>query len=150
MKWLLALLILLATEARADHLIFSFGPSLNGGSSPKLATVGYEKLWDTTSLVMSCGALFEGDTPLAMCSIVPSVRVQTISGIFTRVGIGPAILSRTDDRLSSQFEFNIQYAIGITQSGWDVGLIGNHFSNAGLWPPNYGRDFLGLLVEIGL
>lgn len=145
---LLAFALLLPSLCQADHLVLSFGPSLNGSAYPKLVTGGYEFTWETTSLVATCGAMFESGLK-GVCSIVPSVRVETVGGIFTRVGVGPAFITGTDERLSSIFEFNIQYAIGITQSGWDVGLVGNHYSNAGIWPPNYGRDFLGLLVDIG-
>ncbi len=122
---------------------------MNGATNPKLAQVGYEKVFDPGSLLVQCGAMFEESTNYA-CGVVLSARVQTSGGMFTRVGFGPAAIAHTDDRLSSIFEFNIQYALGFEQGGWDIGIIGNHFSNAGIWPPNYGRDFLGLLIEIGI
>ncbi len=149
MKRLSFIFLFLFSSARADHIDIDFGPSMNGATNPKLAQVGYEKVFDPGSLLIQCGAMFEESTNYE-CGAVLSARVQTAGGMFTRVGFGPAAISHPDDRLSSIFEFNIQYALGFEQNGWDIGIIGNHFSNAGITPPNFGRDFLGLLIEIGL
>ncbi len=143
------LLLLLTSTAFADHVDISFGPSMNGATNPKLVTLGFEKVFDPGSALLSCGAMFEQSTNYE-CSLVLSARVQTTGGMFTRVGLGPALITHVDDRLSSIGEVNIQYALGFAQNGWDIGVIGNHFSNAGIVPPNFGRDFLGLLIEIGL
>lgn len=149
MKKLALLAILFSTLAYADHIDLSFGPSLNGGTNPKFAALGYEKVFDPGSLLLECGAMFAGP-PIGMCSLVLSARVETPTGLFVRMGVGPALVTRTDDRLSSIGEFNIQGAIGFSQGGWDIGLGYRHYSNAGLVPPNFGRDFWGGLIEIGL
>jgi hypothetical protein len=148
--FLASVLALSACPASADHLAVSFGPSLNGGATPKLVQAGYEYLLTNGSLLATCGAMFEGGETIGTCSALVSARVQTPGGMFTRVGIGPAFITETDSRLSSIFEFNIQGAVGWTQNGWDIGVVYNHYSNAGIWPPNFGRDFLGLLVDIEL
>lgn len=149
MRTLLAAILLLSCTAHADHLSISFGPSLNGGTNPKFAALGYEKVFDPGSLLFECGGMFEAPI-IGVCSAVLSARVQTQGGMFVRMGVGPAFITHTDDRLSSIFEFNIQSAIGFTQEGWDIGIGYRHYSNAGLFPPNYGRDFFGGLIEIGL
>lgn len=148
-RLLATLFLLFAASAHADHIDISFGPSMNGNTNPKLVTLGYEKVFDPGSALVSCGAMFEDSTNFE-CSGILSARVQTTGGMFSRIGFGPSFITHTDDRLSSIFEFNIQYALGFEQGNWDIGVIGNHFSNAGIWPPNYGRDFLGLLIEVGI
>ena len=135
--------------AWSDHLDLNFGPSLNGATNPKFAALGYEKVFDPGSLLLDCGGMFESPI-VGMCSLVLSARVQSASGVFVRLGAGPGVITRTDDRLSSPFEFNLQGALGFTQDGWDVGLGYRHYSNAGLVPPNFGRDFWGALIEIGI
>jgi hypothetical protein len=140
--------LLFSNPGHADHVVLAFGPSLNGGTNPKMAQLGYEFLFDHSSLLTSCAAMFESETN-GWCSAVVSARVQTSGGMFTRVGVGPAAIFHTDDRLGTIPEFNIQYALGFEQDGWDIGIIGNHLSNASLWQGvNQGRDFAALLVEI--
>lgn len=133
----------------ADHLVFSFGPTLNGNTNPKMAGVGYERVWNESSLLAECRGIFSSDLNGA-CALVFSARVETLSGLFMRLGAGPAWYFRRDDRVSSNFNFNLQGAIGLTHNGWDVGAGYFHYSNAGIWGPNLGRDFLGALIEVGL
>lgn len=131
----------------SEHLVLSFGPTLNGNTNPKFAALGFEKIWDDLSLLTECRGIFS-DPINGACSLVASARVETVSGLFMRVGAGPAWVFRKDDRVSSNFNFNIQGAIGITNQDVDIGLCYSHFSNAGLVPPNLGRDFIGPVIEI--
>lgn len=154
MKRLITALMLIGSiEARAgDYLTLGFGPSVDGETNPKMAALGYEKTWGEFSLYPHCGAMFEAQIN-GWCAIVPGVHVETTSGIFTRVGVGPSLFQHTDDRLSSNFEFNISFALGFIQGPVIVGIEGDHFSNAGL-PivnpnPNLGSDHILLLIEIG-
>src|SRR3990167_6568070 len=145
MRLCLALLLLASSASADDRIITSFGPSLNGGTNPKYLALGYEKAFDHLSVIGQCSGIFASPA-IAACSLVLSVRVETLDGIFARIGVGPGLISRTDDRLSSRGEVNIRYALGIDQGGWEVGLEGTHWSNAGWVPPNLGRDFAGFYL----
>lgn len=151
-SWLLALspiLLLCQSQARADNLSIGFGPSLDNNTHPQMLTIGHEKIWGEFSVYTHCGAMFESPWN-PWCAVVPSVHIESTSGIFTRAGVGPALFGYTDDRLSSHFNFNISWTVGLTQNGWEAGLEADHFSNAGLWPPNLGSDHLCLVIAAHL
>jgi len=150
MKYLIALSLLVASNAFADHLVLGFGPTLNGGINPKYGSLGYEYEFNfPMSLTAECGSWFSTPAGYA-CQELNSVRVLTPEGIFSRLGFGPAWIHPVDDRLSTPFEFSIQGAAGLEQDGWGVGIKYQHFSNAGIKQPNLGRDFLQGFVEIKL
>ena len=147
----IAVLCAAIKSAHADHLTAGFGPSLNGNTNPKYFSLGYEDMFSQSgSLLFQCGIFFEDVANVGNCSAVLSLRVQTPSGLFMRIGAGPGAITRTDDRLSSILEANIRYALGVTAFGCDVGFEGSHWSNAGFVPPNLGRDFIGGFVGIHL
>lgn len=138
-------------KANADsHLVLSFGPTLNGNTNPKMAGLGYElSLGRESSLLAECRGIFS-DPINGACALVISARVETSSGLFVRVGAGPAWVFHTDDRVSSNFNFNLQGVVGVVAGGMIIGGGYFHYSNAGLTPPNPGRDFIGPVVEIPL
>jgi hypothetical protein len=136
-------------RAFCDSVVITLGPTLNGNTNPKMAGLGYEYTWGQGSLLPECRAIFS-DPVNGACELVLSARVETHSGLFMRLGAGPAWYFREDDRVSSHFNFNLQGALGLTQNGWALGVVLIHYSNAGLVPPNLGRDYIGALVEIGI
>lgn len=149
-------LLALRPASAADHLVLSFGPTLNGNTNPKMAGVGYELSWSEASLLAECRGIFS-DPINGACSLVVSARVETASGLFVRVGAGPGWVFRTDDRVSSNFNFNLQGVVGVVSSqSLIIGAGYWHYSNAGLPVtgdspnPNLGRDFIGPVVEIAL
>jgi hypothetical protein len=143
-------LLLPSSGHPADHLVLSFGPTLNGNTNPKMAGVGYELSWSEASLLAECRGIFS-DPINGACSLVLSARVETVSGLFMRVGAGPGWVFHTDDRVSSKFNFNLQGVVGVVSSqDLVIGAGYWHYSNAGITPPNLGRDFIGPVVEIGL
>lgn len=148
MKLFLAFLMLFSVPAFAvDHITVAFGPSINGTTNPKMGAIGYEKVLGNLSLKLHCGAIFsEKWNP--WCALPISARVETASGLFMRTGVGPAFFKMTDERLSSRWQFNISTAVGLVQDGFAVGLEHDHFSNAGLVPPNLGSDHIMLIAEI--
>ena len=115
-----------------------------------MAGLGYERTLGESSLLAECRGIFS--SPLnGACSLVFSARVETLSGLFVRVGAGPAWVFRTDDRVRSHFNFNLQGVVGLASvGGMDIGAGLFHYSNAGLWGDNLGRDFLGAVIEIGI
>ncbi len=145
--FVLAFIFFTCLSAKADHITLGFGPSINGDVNPKMGSIGYEKIWGNISIKPRCGAIFSSPWN-GWCSVVVSTRVETVSGFFMRTGLGPAYFQRTSDRLSSRGQINMVTAIGMVQAGYAVGLEHNHFSNAGIVPPNPGSDSVCLVAEI--
>jgi len=148
-KWIFALAFLAASTAHADNLSIAFGPSLDGDTHPHMLAVGHEKILGEVSIFSHCGIMF-GSPWNPWCAVVPSVHIETLSGIFTRAGVGVAYFARTDDRVSSNVNANISWTVGLTQNGWEAFLEADHFSNGGLKPPNPGSDHVCLGVAVSL
>lgn len=131
-----------------DHLTIAFGPSVNGNTNPKMGAVGYERVSGNLSLRAHAGWIFSDQWNPFVAGVV-SLRVETTAGVYMRAGLGPAWFKHVDERLSSRWEFNISTAVGLVDlGGAAVGLQHDHFSNAGLVPPNLGSDHLSLVVEV--
>jgi hypothetical protein len=135
--------------AEASHLHLAFGPSLSNRTNPKAISLGYAHNFGHLELLGQCSAIF--DNPyFAACSLVPSIKVVSPGGFFVRVGAGPAYVSHTNDQVSSPFEANIRYAVGLDQGGWEVGGEGSHYSDAGFKGPNLGLDHAMFYLGIHL
>ena len=79
------------------------------------------------------------------------IGLEVVSGpVVARSVHGPAFISTPDSRLGGYFpNFNHDIYLGLRdRRGNAVGLTYKHVSNAGLMPPNVGRDFLS--VDIGI
>jgi hypothetical protein len=142
MKLFLGVIILacLSSIAAADDLgTIGFGPSLDGTTNPKELALGYEKIWGEIGIYTHCGLLFENETN-GYCAVVPGVHIETLSGIFVRAGAGPAYVLHTDNRISSHWNVNVDFALGVYRGSAYAFLEGGHISNAGLVPPNLGDD----------
>lgn len=64
---------------------------------------------------------------------------------------GVALLSNTDSFLGGNIAFTETASIGINGShNTKVGVFYKHISNAGLYDPNIGRDFIGVQINIPL
>jgi hypothetical protein len=146
MKWLALLAMFWSSTAWADGIWLGFGPSWDQGkTNQKILKLAYEKTWKELSVISECG-VWSDDIWVKLCDMNVGVRVETTNGVFARLGVGPSYLSHTDDRISTNFEFNLQGAIGIQQDHWGAGVKGDHYSNAGMKQPNDGRDFIGMFI----
>lgn len=73
-------------------------------------------------------------------------KTETFFGYYL---LGPALISATDNKLSSILQFSHDIGGGFKDKrGVALSLAYRHFSNAGLWPPNYGRNFIILRATI--
>lgn len=69
--------------------------------------------------------------------------------VYGKLLFGPALMTNTDSRLGSIFEFNDDAEFGIRdRQGYAIGLNYKHISNAGLTPGNGGRNFLMIKVQV--
>jgi len=61
--------------------------------------------------------------------------------------VGPALISATDNNLSTNFQFCLEANVMILDSrNVGLGITAKHFSNAGIKEPNTGREFYGVRV----
>lgn len=59
--------------------------------------------------------------------------------------LGPALITNPDSLLGSNFQIVNEFQIAVMDAqGFGMALFAKHFSNAGIWRPNYGRNFAGL------
>jgi hypothetical protein len=139
-----------AKVAHADEIVLGLGPSMNGSPHPAHASVGYERLVTLNfSILAEATGIF--DAPFnGAGAIVFNARVETESGLFIRVGAGPMYVARTDDRISSNVNANLQAVVGVISKGFYIGGRWWHGSNAGFVPPNLGRDYIGACVGISI
>ncbi len=137
-----------ARVAHADELVLGLGPSLNGSPHPAHASLGYERVVTLNfSILAEATGIF--DVPFnGAGALLFNARVETGSGLFVRVGAGPMYVARTDDRISSNLNANLQAVVGVVANGFYIGGRWWHGSNAGFVPPNLGRDYIGAVVGI--
>lgn len=77
------------------------------------------------------------------------IGVETDGPIFARVMVGPALITTPDAYLGGAFNFTEDFYLGLSgKNGNTIGVLYKHVSNAGLEPPNMGRDFAGVTVSI--
>lgn len=154
MRWLLLLLIPLNSFAGSGGTYWKFGLGIDSPStSTKIIATGYQgPLWHVLDYQLEVGMFNDNNQSQGLIGFMGAsvgVSVVTHSGFYSKLFAGPALITQTDSRLSSILEFNEDLELGlINDSGVSIGADLKHMSNAGLWPPNIGRDFLLLKVQI--
>jgi hypothetical protein len=130
----------------------SFGPTVDGQiGEKKMLALGYEVSWGSPSVELGLGEWNEANGGIAEYgTLTAGLHVVTVEGLAARIAFGPAYVSQTDDRLSSLFEFHIQARIGLSMKSFETGAQFDHFSNAGIVPPNLGRDVVSLYISVPL
>lgn len=151
-KLFLFLLLMSSTFCQAGSLTLSFGPSIDGTiGAQKIAQLGYEIRWGAPSLTLETGMLNAlGGGFVFMGGANLGVHVVSADGLSMRIGVGPAYVSQIDDRLSSHMQAHIQARVGLEMQSYQTGVQLDHWSNAGLKPPNLGLDAVSVYVGIPL
>lgn len=155
---LFILMSLVPTMALASSLQFKFGSSMNVASPfvNKLVALSYrDKLTSILDYQIETGLFANNDVGYRVRTGYVSASIGagvTGSWYYSRVFVGPAAVSRTDDRLSSTIQLSTDAEIGIRDNrSVELGLGYKHFSNAGIAPgPNKGRDFMYLKLSLPL
>lgn len=144
--------VLLSTAASANIVSLSFGPSVDDGIGVnKMLALDYEVSSGAPALIFDFGEYNEpSGIPAIYAGVSGGIHIVAPSGLTSRISFGPVLVSETDSRISSPFEFHIQARLGLDLHFWETGLEFDHFSNAGLVPPNLGRDVVSLYVGIPL
>ncbi len=148
LKCILLFPLLISSFAWGSDLSISFGPTIDGTiGTQKVFMLGYEMQDGPLSLLLESGGWNEPGGFAIFGGANAGLHIVAPSGMAMRAGFGPSLISQTDDRLSSLFEFHIQMKIGLEHDGYGVGLQGDHFSNAGIVLPNLGRDIVSLYIQ---
>jgi hypothetical protein len=95
--------------------------------------------------------LADGQKASGFGSLQGGLEVVGDGGTFAGLFFGPALITTPDAKLSGHFQFNLSGAAGVkNRAGYGVGMKWEHFSNAGLILPNYGRDLWTAMLVIPL
>lgn len=156
MKWLLSLL-LLCTTVYADEFSFSYGlgvgeSAVNSMAETKVIEFSYrEMVWSPLYFNYEGGMWLDdaggGRLSSGFFSIGPGYLVDL--GCFEiRNAYGLAYITQPDVYLGGSFpQFHGELYAGIRdKDGNGIGIKYNHFSSAGIYQPNVGRDFV--LLEL--
>lgn len=160
------LAILIASAGVSAHAADSASLAYASGNSTQMARVGVQWRWDRQWRVAE-GVNIGGYWDLTLAQwhgtryrntdrtqnitdigFTPVFRLQNDSriGWYGEAGIGVHLLSSVYDnagrQLSTAFQFGDHVGVGyVTRTGWDVGLLFQHFSNGGIKQPNGGVNF---------
>lgn len=136
---------------------FKYGVGLNDGEFPDTAVktlgiAGQGALDDLLDFQSSMGLFINNRSGLGPTYYLTpfSLGLKTKGpGLFASYFVGPSLITQTDQRLSSILEFENNFEVGIRDyRGASLGLNLQHFSNAGFWLPNFGRDFFTIILTI--
>jgi len=136
-----------------EGTFFKYGVGLNEDiKTVKTFTLGYQAPLFAIFDYQLEGGMFNDSKQtqglIAFSNVSIGVSTFTTSGIYAKIFFGPALISQTDTRLSSIFEFNHDLEFGfVDKKGLSIGVNYKHMSNAGIVLPNYGRDLLLLKIQ---
>ncbi len=157
MKLLLLLLLTSLAYAQDDQIVTDVGLGIVGTkgstlSQDKFARVGLQEDvwydlkqrfnvggWDDTRGGNYSSAAFAG------YQLGFEVTNDVLQG---SIWSGPSVISATDAMLGGPMQFNETLFFGIVDKQQSsIGVAYNHFSSAGIYTPNLGRDYLGLQLK---
>ena len=150
---LLAFLVSIPTQAAYLKFGGSIGNSVTFGT--KFLAIGHQDhLLSLLDYQLESGYILDNEFPglyrALYVSIAPGFSIVK-TDYYLKVFCGPALISNTDVHLSSIFEIATDIELGLRDiRGLDLGVGYKHMSNAGLVPPNLGRDFLYFKININL
>lgn len=149
-KYLISILLLISPISLADDSVFfKYGLGLNNpyfpDTSVKFISIGYTgPLYKFFDYQIEGGAFVDNSQPMGVIGFTTAeIGIKTKEpGFYAGFFIGPALLTQTDTRLATLFEFSSDIELGIRDSR-GIAISGDykHFSNAGITQNNVGRDF---------
>lgn len=159
MKYLALFLLFVSSVAHAqeNQIVIDSGLGIlnsrgNSLSQNKFAKIGLEEdLWYNLKQKFNAGAWLDnrGDgysnSPFGGYQLGFEVSNDVLEA---SLWSGPTVIGKTDQMLGSYLEFNETIYLGIVDKDKNsIGIVYNHFSNAGISSVNQGRDYLGLELK---
>ena len=153
------ILFLIQTKiCTAEEMFFSYGLGVfnsakNNISEVKTADFGFRKpLVGPWSFQFKAGAWLDGSGDKSRSSsLYVSAGPQYIidfSCFEIRNGVGVTVISNTDSYLGGHLQFNSELYFGVrNKNGAGIGIEYSHFSSAGIYQPNIGKDFILLQIS---
>ena len=156
----LALTVVFGTCARVANAGTYIGYGLgighsaaNGATETKVLNLGYrDDLFLGLSYQLETGYWNDiaGNGRKSAAWVGPSIGVEVNAYPLTlRQMIGPAFITATDSYLGGHFQFNNEIYDGLKdKQERSIGAAYKHFSSAGIYQPNVGRDMI--LIQVGI
>ena len=151
---LILLLLTLCSSALADDggTYIKGGLGLNGslGASQSLFLGFQGPITSIFIWQMETGAYYvDNQMPSIIGLLGGSAGISVGRKVYGKLLVGPSVITATDSRLPSNFQFNDDFEIGIRDGkDYSLGLNYKHISNAGLTGGNGGRNFLMLKLQV--
>lgn len=151
---LLAILLVLApTAALSDTYIIRGGAHAKLTGTVKTFSVRHESLLfgpikTAKELGFWVDNVGQGGKDSLFGKYAVGVTPGANTGLFGKAFIGIAALTYKDALLGGNFQFTQDFGFGIRGVDSHIAIVYTHFSSAGLYRPNKGRDFV--TVEAGL
>lgn len=159
-KYTVSLLLVVAsfsTPSHGEQLGFKFGLGmLDGERTAKIKTFSFrsEGYTETRGVASAWEVGLWTDTGksdgrkgAAFYKYQVGFRPQS-QHVFFKAMAGPALLSSTDSQLGAPLQIGSDFGVGFQDDESYVGLTYSHFSSAGVFSPNMGRDFI--LFDFGI
>jgi len=141
-------LIIYSTPIRADNALVDFGVGVGNSSGSRILSVGVQEDLLTVFKVrwITGGWLDRSNDRSSSGYVFGQMGAEIDSGsVLTSVFIGPGLITEKDDLLGGNIEFLSSLNIGLQDKNRNyLGVGYRHVSNAGLYEPNIGRDFVVL------
>jgi len=152
-KLLLALTLLLASSATAAEIQFGPGVLTKANSITDVKHLAISEDWDIRPNVdwrLRVGYWVDNRKGAHDALYInPSIGLTVQPWIVdVRIHAGIAIISHTDIYLGGRAQFTEAVFIGIKDPGAYAGVECSHLSSAGIFKPNIGRNFCGIVAGI--
>lgn len=136
------LALLLSAHALADDVTLRMGLGTVYSTDSALYSVGYEGETRSSPLIyrIDVGAWtseVQGHHGSPFMSWAPGIRLGDPDKISVQASLGVSILGYTDDLLGGHFQFNECGSVTV----WGFRIERCHWSSAGIYEPNHGRDY---------
>lgn len=90
-----------------------------------------------------------GTRSATIVGVAKGLKFQVGESFECRLSTGGSLISHTNDRVSTPFEFYEQVMLRYLTQGTEMAVSYRHWSNADMKAPNLGMDFIGVQVKMG-
>lgn len=153
---ILAIFTLLSLNSNAEEVFGSFGIGVfnSAKSNPSEVRdiyVGWRKPIAQGTYFQVKGGMWadsagQGRTNGGFIGVGPGMMVD-LNPVLIRAGVNGTVITNPDAYLGGWFQMNEEVYLGLRDGiGNSIGIVYDHFSNAGIVQPNQGRDMISIQV----